>query len=419
MAVNLYDHQKKAVNLLKSGSVLCGGVGTGKSRTALAYFYIKVCGGKPARKGGHFQEIKNPKDLYIITTAKKRDSKEWDEEMTPFLIGRDSGPVKVVVDSWNKIGSYVDVKDSFFIFDEQRLVGTGSWAKSFLKIAKNNDWILLTATPGDNWLDYAMVFIANGYYRNITEFRDLHVVYDHHCDYPKVKGYVRTNRLERIRQEIVVPMDFVKTATQHHEWVKVGYDVDTYKYVKNNYWDIYKDEPIKDASSLCYVLRKIVNSDIRRLGAIDNVLSNHPKAIVFYNFDYELEMLRSYVGKKGWPYSEWNGHKHQEIPSGVKWLYLVQYTAGAEGWNCTETDTVIFFSQNYSWKIMDQSAGRIDRMNTPFTDLFYYHLFSDSDIDKSIKLATKKKKTFSESNYARSLKRLEESKGEQLSFNLS
>lgn len=418
MAVNLYEHQKRAVDMLSSGSVLCGGVGTGKSRTALAYYFNKVCGGKIGRAGSSFEPMKNQVPLYIITTAKKRDSGDWDSEMTPFLLSRKKGEgsVDVVVDSWNKIGSYVNVTDAFFIFDEQRLVGTGAWTKAFLKIAKKNQWILLTATPGDNWLDYASVFIANGYYKNITEFRNLHVVYDPYSEYPKVKNYVRTRRLEAIRNKIVVPMEYKKVATQHHEWIKVGYDESLYEYSEKNYWNIYKNEPSRTASEMCYSLRRVVNDDTRRCVALKNILSNHPKVVLFYNFDYELYKLRDFLSSIGYPYSEWNGHLHEDLLTGDRWVYLVQYTAGAEGWNCVETNTMVFYSQNYSWKIMDQAAGRIDRMNTPFTDLFYYHFFSDSGIDKSIRQSVKRKKTFSENNYAKSLDKMRKDKDGQLEF---
>lgn len=406
MAVNLYENQKKAVKMLKPGSILQGGVGTGKSRTALAFYYEKICGGKMPRTGSSdYRKMSYPVDLYIITTAKKRDSFEWDDELALFLLSRenDVGPVNVVIDSWNNISKYITVSGAFFIFDEQRLVGTGAWVKAFWKIAKQNKWILLTATPGDNWNDYGPVFVANGFFRNITHFRNEHVIYDAFSDFPKIKGYTRTDKLEKLRKAIVVPMDSEKVATRHHEWVKVGYDADIYKYATDNLWDIYNSVPVKTKSVMCYVWRKIVNSDHRRLTAVSNILKRHPKAIIFYNFDYELENLRDLMNSIDYPYSEWNGHKHEELLNGEKWVYIVQYTAGAEGWNCTSTDTVIFYSQNYSGKVMEQAAGRIDRMNTEYRDLFYYHLFSDAPIDKSIRNATKKKQNFSESRFIRSL----------------
>lgn len=391
MSVDLYDHQKKAVSELKNGSILVGGVGTGKSRTALAYYYTKVCKGKVPRKGGAY----HPGDfvpLYIITTARKRDSHEWEEEILPFLIPKSA----YKIDSWNNIAKYIDVSDAFFIFDEQRLVGGGSWAKSFIKISKRNRWILLTATPGDTWMDYATVFVANGFYKNRRDFIEKHVVYNNYVKFPKIEKYVWTKKLEQHRREIVVPMHFQKKATQHHEWIKVGYDERLYDDVMQNRWNIFENQPAKNISELCYVLRKIANNSKKRIIAVQNILANHPKAIIFYNFDYELDDLCNYLDVVGYTYSQWNGHKHEPLPTGDAWVYLVQYMAGGEGWNCTKTDTTIFYSQNYSYRMTVQASGRIDRMNTPFTDLYYYHLFCDASIDVAIRKCLSKKKDFNE-----------------------
>lgn len=401
MRLELYPHQASAVAKLSTGSILVGGVGTGKSRTALAYFYTKVCGGKiPGLFGAkEFSKVLNKKKLYIITTARKRDTLEWEDECTPFLLSSvdvETSQCPVTIDSWNNIKKYKDVAGAFFIFDEQRLVGTGAWVKTFLKIAKVNDWILLTATPGDVWLDYAPVFIANGFYRNITEFRTRHVVYHRYAKFPKVERYVDVGRLEKLRDAIVVPMKFEKKASQNHIWIKVPYDDTLYSRVAKDRWNVFESLPIRNKAELCYVLRKIVNSDSKRLMKLNDIFSEHPKLIVFYNFDYELASLRHFSEVTGVVSAEWNGHKHEPLPDTDRWLYLVQYTAGAEGWNCVETDTVVFFSQNYSYRTMTQAAGRIDRMNTPYETLYFYHLFSDSSIDKSIKACLMKKKNFNE-----------------------
>ena len=382
MSVQLDENQRLALDQLKSGSILCGGVGSGKSRTALAYFTEKEC------KDG-------AKDLYIITTAKKRDSKEWEEEFPPFPLAN----ISVKIDSWNNIGKYAEVKDSFFIFDEQRLVGSGAWVKAFLKLAKSNNWILLSATPGDTWMDYIPVFIANGFYKNRTEFIRRHVVYNRFAKYPKVDHYIETGRLLRLRQSILVNMKYVKPTEQHHYQITVGYDHINYKYVTKNRWDIYKDEPLRDMSSLCYLLRRIVNSDPQRIDMVKRLINEHPRVIIFYNFDYELEILRELGAEMDIPTAEWNGHKHQPIPDTDNWIYLVQYTAGAEGWNCTSTNAIIFYSQNYSYKIAVQAAGRIDRRNTPYSDLYYYHLRSNASIDVAIYQALSKKKNFNERGF--------------------
>ena len=402
MAIELRPYQLEAIKRMKNGCILCGGVGSGKSRTGLAYYFIQN-GGQVNTE--NYIPMKNPKDLYIITTARKRDTLEWEGEFAPFLISTDDDGYydnKVVVDSWNNIKKYVDVTDAFFIFDEQRVVGSGAWVKAFLKICKSNEWILLSATPGDTWSDYIPVFIANGFYKNKTEFIREHIVYSRFVKYPKVDRYLNTGRLIRLRNRILVNMDFERSTVSHHEDVWCNYDIRKYKELGKERWNPYKDEPIVNASELCYTWRKIVNSDESRQTALLNICADHPGVIVFYNFDYELDILKSltYINDgDAMEVAEWNGHKHQEIPDTDKWVYLVQYTAGCEGWNCIRTDTIVFYSQNYSYKVLEQARGRIDRMNTPYTDLYYYHLKSKAPIDLAISRAIKNKKNFNEMKF--------------------
>lgn len=400
MAIRLRDYQLDAIKHMKTGCILNGGVGSGKSLTSLSYYYLKNGGDINFLTGGDYIPMDDPpKDLYIITTARKRDTLEWEGEMAPFLLNTKMYSNKIVVDSWNNIQKYKDVKNSFFIFDEQRVVGSGAWVKAFLKIAKANDWILLSATPGDTWSDYIPVFIANGFYKNKTEFIREHVVYSNYCKYPKIDRYLSTGKLLRLRRSILIDMDFKRQTVAHHEDIYVHYDMATYKDIMKRRWDIWKDEPITNASGLCYALRKVVNTHQSRCVKLLEIFEEHPKIIVFYNFDYELELLKSLYYGENVTVAEWNGHKHEPTPNSDSWVYLVQYTAGAEGWNCITTDTMVFFSQNYSYKIMHQSAGRIDRLNTPFKDLYYYHLKTRSGIDLAIAKALKYKKKFNESSF--------------------
>ena len=399
MGIGLYDYQIKAIEQMRNGCILCGGVGSGKSRTALGYYFKENGGGIE----GDYIPMTKPQDLYIITTARKRDTLEWEGDMCPFLLS--SNPEinlysnKVVVDSWNNISKYKEVKDSFFIFDEQRLVGNGAWVKSFLKISKFNKWILLSATPGDSWSDYIPVFIANGFYKNRTEFTREHIVYSRFSKFPKVDKYINTGRLIRLRNRILVDMDFKRQTIAHHEDVFCTYDISAYKDLMKNRWNPWTNLPIVNAAELCYLLRKVVNSDDSRQTALLELLEDHPKAIIFYNFDYELEILKAIYYGEDVEIAEWNGHKHQEIPRGNKWVYLVQYTSGCEGWNCITTDTIIFYSQNYSYKVVKQAEGRIDRLNSPYRDLYYFHLRSRSGIDLAITKALNQKKKFNEGKF--------------------
>ena len=396
----LKDFQIEAVKKMKNGCILNGGVGSGKSLTSLGYYYLRNGGKMSFLQGKGHSKMKNPKDLYIITTARKRDTKEWEEECAKYLIGTDIYSHKLTIDSWNNIRKYKEVKDAFFIFDEQRVVGYGAWTKSFLKIAKFNEWILLSATPGDTWSDYIPVFIANGFYKNKTEFCREHVIYSRFTSYPKIDGYHHTGKLLKYRKQILIDMNFKRQTVSHHEDIYVKYDVKTYKKINKERWDIWKDEPIINASGLCHALRRVVNEDQSRQLALLEICEKHPRVIIFYNFNYELDILKKlYYGEC--VMAEWNGHQHDPIPKTDRWVYFVQYTAGAEGWNCIATDTIVFYSLNYSYKIVKQSEGRIDRMNTPYKDLYYYHLKSRSGIDIAIAKALREKRNFNEREFVK------------------
>ena len=399
--VVLRAHQEEALLHMKNGCILNGGVGSGKSLTSLAYYF--------ENQGGLLTSdclipMNNPCDLYIITTARKRDTFEWEVELNNFDMSSDISKNKyknnIIVDSWNNIHKYVDIKDAFFIFDEQRVVGYGKWTQSFLKITKSNQWILLTATPGDTWMDYVPVFIANGFFKNKSDFLRRHVVFSPYTVYPKVDRYVNEGRLLRYKKDILVPMDFKRNTVAEHIYLNCDYDVNTYKYMKQNRWNIYENKPMKNASEYCSCLRRCVNSSEDRKRKLLSILEDHPKAIIFYSFDYELEILRELLTESRIIFSEWNGHRHQPLPEGNKWTYLVEYAAGNEGWNCIQTDTIIFYSLQYSYKVMVQASGRTDRLNTPFRTLYYYHLRSTSDIDRAIDGKLKRKKKFNERDFA-------------------
>lgn len=409
MAIELKEHQLNALDSMHNGCILCGGVGSGKTRTALAYYYLKSSGVKESLDGSSEYIPMNdpPKDLYIITTAQTRDKLGWQSEMAAFLMSTDADTNlysnTIVVDSWNNIQKYKDVTGSFFIFDEQRAVGSGVWTKTFIKIAKSNEWIMLSATPGDTWTDYIPVFIANGFFKNRTEFYDNHVIFDPFVKFRRVKSYMNVHRLVRLREKILVPMNFERNTISHHEDVWVGYDINTYRYVVKERKNPETNKPIRNASEYCSTLRKVVNSDESRQLSVLEIFEHHPKLIIFYNFDYELDILRNLYYGSDVKVAEWNGHFHQPIPESESWVYLVQYTAGAEGWNCISTDTIIFYSESYSYKLMEQAAGRINRLNTLFVDLYYYHLKSRAPIDRSVSKAIYQKKKFNESGFCKGI----------------
>lgn len=390
MGVLLFPHQREAIDKLSNGKILYGGVGTGKSLAVL----------------GYYMEKEAPKDIYVITTAKKRDSLEWEGEAAKFGISTKSeftaaGTIKV--DSWNNIGNYVDIENAFFIFDEQRVVGQGAWTKAFIKISRKNRWVLLTATPGDTWLDYIPVFVANNLYKNATEFKREHVVYAPFSRYPRVVRYLEVATLEKYRNMLLVEMPFSKHTTRVVKDVRVPHDEALFKKVVKDRWHVYEDRPIKDAGELFRVMRKVVNSDVSRLDVVSQLMAEHPRIIVYYNFDYELEMLRTLACSANVQVAEWNGHRKHPIPNSDRWVYLVQYMAGAEGWNCTQTDTMVFYSLTYSYKNFEQAQGRIDRLDTPYSTLYYYVLASDSLIDRAIRNSLKHKKMFSERLFAENL----------------
>ena len=419
--VELRPHQKEAVEKLRSGNILCGGTGSGKSITALAFYYTKICEGI-IWKDGWLGPLYKPKPLYIITTARKRDTHEWEEELDRFDICSD---VSVVIDSWNNVSKYKRVEGAFFIFDEQRACGKGKWAKSFERIAKFNQWIMLSATPGDKWEDYIPVFLANGFYRTRSEFMNCHAIYDPYVTkFPKIKDFRDKGHLEFLRRKITVVMPYDKKTYPHYIDITVPYDEEKYQIVLKKRLNPWTNEPVQDIAGACFLMRRAANSGKRSfLLDADNAITmdarsyelikigsmGHKKLIIFYNWDYELEAMREafdlakqlklFGEDSDFVYAEWNGHKHEPIPETKCWFYIVQYNAGAEGWNCIKTDALAYYSLSYSYKAMTQAAGRIDRLNTPFEDLYYYVLKSEAPIDKAIVRALDNKRDFNEAMF--------------------
>lgn len=390
--MKLRTHQLKAVQELRNGKILCGDVGSGKTITALSYFVQKVT-----------KNLNVPRDLYVITTARKRDDLDWEKEAATLGLSVDptvsAGGIRVTVDSWQSMHKYEDVKGAFFIFDEQRLVGSGTWVKTFYKIAARNQWIMLSATPGDNWMDYIPVFVANGIYKNRSQFIEEHVIYKPYRQFPVVDRYITTWLLETHRKSILVEMPFDRGSLRHVENIFTPYDKEALRRVTKDRWNQYKERPIRNSAELFALMRRVLNGDPQRLDAVRELLAKHPRMIIFYNFDYELELLRGFCGTEGLAYSEWNGHKHEAVPEGERWVYLVQYSAGSEAWNCITTDTMVFYSLNYSYKVIHQSMGRIDRLNSPYMHLYYYTLRTGAPLDTAIVKAVKTKKVFSESAF--------------------
>lgn len=292
MGKQLYPHQQRAVDRLANGKILYGDMGVGKTLTALAYFWQKVIEGDDVSG-----RPKKPMPLYVITTAKKRDDLDWEKDAATFGISRDPDSsipgVHITVDSWNNIKKYENVLGAMFIFDEQRLVGAGAWVKAFLRIAKHNQWILLTATPGDTWLDYIPVFVANGFYKNRTEFKREHVIYTQYGKFPKVDRYIGVGKMVRYRNQLLVDMPFVRHTTREIIEIPVEHDRDLFKKVVKERWNVFENRPIKDVAELFIVMRKVANSHPSRLEQVRKLMEKHPRLVVFYNFDYELEALRT------------------------------------------------------------------------------------------------------------------------------
>lgn len=406
--VKLEDDQLDALTRLKSGSILWGGVGSGKSLTGIAWFYFNAYNlcesfGRSRDEVSEIGKFHIP-DLYIITTAKKRDSREWEGDLFKWF-GCDLSelPFNIKIDSWNNIKKYVEVKNSYFLFDEQRLVGYGTWVKSFLKIARWNKWILLTATPGDSWMEYLPIMIANGYFKNKSDFICRHVVYNRFVNFPLIDRYVNERRLEEIRNDILVKMNYESKAESVEMRIRCNYDRKLYDKVAKDRWNPFDNWPVENVSQYCALLHKICNTDPSRIRHVDDEFKRLPlkKVIIFYNYTYELEILRHWCEEEGIPYSEWNGQKHQDIRKEAEWVYLVQYSAGQEGWNCIETNNIFFYSQSYSYKAMKQAKGRVDRRNTGFTVMNYYIFESDSPIDNSINKCLKGKRDFNEREFCK------------------
>jgi hypothetical protein len=376
----LLPHQSEAVAKLRNGNVLVGGVGSGKSIASLAYF----------------TSLDPSRPIYVLTTALKRDSGDWFADAMKMSLRNE-----LIVDSWNNIKKFTDVENAFFILDEQRIVGKGAWVKAFYEIAKKNEWILLSATPADTWVDLVPIFVANGFFRNQTQFNNEHVRFSRFTKYPKIDGYYDTWLLEQYRDRIYVEMPYLSPAKRNEHIIEVDFDQEEQKLLYTARWNFHENMPLKDAGEMMRYLRLSANTHPSRYDKIVELAADHPKMIIFYNFDYELDILRLLHSELDIPVAEWNGHNHQDVPDGDRWLYFVQYQAGSEAWNCTRTDTTVFYSLPYSYRQFHQAKGRTDRQNTPYAELNYYIFKSRAFIDQAIWKALRRKKNFQASAFAK------------------
>lgn len=376
--IQLTPEQEQAVTKLKTGSILYGGVGSGKTYTSLVYY----------------KEVHSDVPLYVITTAKVRDSHSWEESAANL------GIKSITVDSWNNIEKYV-TKNGFFIFDEQKTLTYGKWSRTLIKIARSGKpWIMLSATPGDTWLDYMVVFIANGFYRNPTQFKEQHIVYNPYVKFPQIKEYINEGILMRHRRDILVPLVVKRHTRRHFESIYTDFNIALYSKVMTNRFNYLKNRPIKNASELTQLVRRIISSSPGRIRALKEQMAKYPKMIVFYNYDYEKDIIIKAAEQGGYNVAQYNGKVHDDLPESETWIYAVQYTA-AEGWNATSTNHIVFYSPNYSWKVTEQAQGRIDRLNTKFTDLYYTFLVSHSSIDEAVLKSVAQKKKFNESYWGK------------------
>jgi len=389
--IELREHQKDALREMHNGCVLYGGTGSGKGYTALHYYI----------------ENESPKKLFVITTARKRNDRDWEEEaesLKIFTMGRYSSKHgEIVVDSWNNIEKYKDVEGAFFIFDEQRAVGRGTWAKMFVKIAKQNNWILLSATPGDTWMDYVPLFVANGMFKDRTDFQRKHVIFKPYMKFPVVDRYINETKLQLLRNHILVEMPYDRLTTRHENWIEVGHNQEFMDLAWGRRWNALEDKPIRDPAELFRTMRQISNMHPSRLEYVLTALKKHRRLIVWYNFDYELELLRRLPASTTLgeivPILEYNGYKKDRLPDEGPMIYLVQYVAGAEAWNCTTVNAMVFYSLTYSWRNFHQAQGRIDRMDNTHMDLYYYMLVSNTKIDSKIQEALERKEDFNEREF--------------------
>ena len=201
----------------------------------------------------------------------------------------------------------------------------------------------------------------------------------------------------RNRRQILVPMVYKKVTERKRQLIYSEYNTDNYHKIMKERWNIFEDKPIENASELLQIIRKTVATDPDRKLNAKIMMDAHDRLIIFYNYNYERDVLIEIAEELGKEYFEWNGHAHEDIPDQEQWLYFVQYTAGAEGWNCISTNVIMFYSVNYSFRYMEQAEGRIDRINTPYNVLEYYYLTSHSQIEKDILSTVNRKKNFNAS----------------------
>lgn len=141
--------------------------------------------------------------------------------------------------------------------------------------------------------------------------------------------------------------------------------------------------------------RQLCNSKDKQQAFIDLINSINDRVVVFYNFDSELDTLKTLV--KDRPIAEVNGHTNTEqiYHDNDNCVLFVQYQAGARGLNLQDGNKIIYYSLTLSSDLFEQSKKRIHRIGTKYP-CFYWILQTKDSVEESIYKSLNRQEDYNE-----------------------
>ena len=401
--MNLYPHQKEALNLIKDKTRCAVYYDMGLGKTFIGSEKMKELGSKVnlviCQKSKVNDWIQHFKDNYHnqkICVFDLTNPKEMKEFFRPMYTWYDRKVGIINYDLVWRRPELLELTDFTLMLDESSLITnrTAKRSKFILKMNPTNV-VLLSGTPTAGkyeklWSQLQLLgwnIDEDTFWKSYVDY-EWNETSDGYWE-KKVNGYKNVDHLKKRLAKfgaIFKKTEEVMTLPDQIEQMIYVDPSKEYKFFKkNHYLEINNKELIGDSilTRILYERQLCGQYSKEKIEAFkDLVESTEDRLVVFYNFTEEWHTLGRITDELGRPSAVVNGQfKHPEVLEKEGAILFVQYQAGAYGLNLQLANKIIYFSLPLgigSCDLWEQSKKRIHRIGQDKTCFYYYLLVNNS-----------------------------------------